>query len=292
MVATDPAASTVAGASALLAGPMQPDPFEVRQVAKETGDTFTMTLAPIAGVAPRPFAPGQFNMLYVFGVGEVPISISGDPARPEQLVHTIRAVGATTRALQRLRKGDWVGVRGPFGTAWPVGEAHGRDVVLIAGGIGLAPLRPAIYHVLLHRALYGRVVVLYGARTPHDMLYPKQLRDLRSRFDVEVEVSVDRATADWQGAVGVVTKLVQRSPFDPQSAHAFICGPEVMIRYAAIALEQRGMSDDAIFVSMERNMKCAVGLCGHCQFGPFFVCKDGPVFRYDRIKGYFGMREV
>jgi NAD(P)H-flavin reductase len=292
MAATDTAATAALGAGAALAGPMQPEPFEVRQVAKETGDTFTLTLQPVAGARARPFAPGQFNMLYVFGVGEVPISISGDPARPELLVHTIRAVGATTRALQRLRKGDWVGVRGPFGTAWPVAEARGHDVVLIAGGIGLAPLRPAIYHLLLHRPLYGRVVILYGARTPHDMLYTKQLRDLRSRFDVEVEVSVDRATVEWQGAVGVVTKLVQRSPFDPQSALAFICGPEVMIRYAAIALEQRGMPDAAIFVSMERNMKCAVGLCGHCQFGPFFVCKDGPVFRYDRIQRFFGVREV
>jgi NAD(P)H-flavin reductase len=291
MAATDTAAAAL-GAGAALAGPMQPEPFEVRQVAKETGDTFTLTLQPVAGARARPFAPGQFNMLYVFGVGEVPISISGDPARPELLVHTIRTVGATTRALQRLRKGDWVGVRGPFGTAWPVAEARGHDVVLIAGGIGLAPLRPAIYHLLLHRPLYGRVVILYGARTPHDMLYAKQLRDWRSRFDVEVEVSVDRATVEWQGAVGVVTKLVQRSPFDPQSALAFICGPEVMIRYAAIALQQRGVPEPAIYVSMERNMKCAVGLCGHCQFGPFFVCKDGPVFRYDRIQRFFGMREV
>jgi NAD(P)H-flavin reductase len=291
MAATD-TATTALESGAPLAAPMQPEPFEVRHVAKETDDTFTLTLRPVAGTRARPFAPGQFNMLYVFGVGEVPISISGDPARPELLVHTIRAVGATTRALQRLRKGDWVGVRGPFGTAWPVAEARGHDVVLIAGGIGLAPLRPAIYHLLLHRPLYGRVVILYGARTPHDMLYAKQLRDWRSRFDVEVEVSVDRATVEWQGAVGVVTKLVQRSPFDPQSALAFICGPEVMIRYAAIALQQRGVPEPAIYVSMERNMKCAVGLCGHCQFGPFFVCKDGPVFRYDRIQRFFGMREV
>jgi NAD(P)H-flavin reductase len=278
--------------AATAADPMRPEPFEVRQVAKETGDTFTLTLVPVAGAKARPFAPGQFNMLYAFGVGEVPISISGDPARPELVVHTIRSVGATTRALQGLKRGDWVGVRGPFGTAWPVGEAHGRDVVLIAGGIGLAPLRPALYHVLLHRALYGRVVLLYGARTPRDMLYARELREWRSRFDIEVEVTVDRATLDWQGSVGVVTKLVQRSPFDPQSATAFICGPEVMIRYAAQALEQRGTPQASIFVSMERNMKCAVGVCGHCQFGPFFVCKDGPVFRYDRILRFFGMREV
>jgi NAD(P)H-flavin reductase len=271
---------------------MRPEPFVVRHVTKDTGDTFTLTLAPVTGAKLRPFAPGQFNMLYVFGVGEVPISISGDPARPELLVHTVRAVGATTRAMQKLEKGDWVGVRGPFGTAWPVDRAHGHDVILIAGGIGLAPIRPAIYHVLLHRALYGRVVILYGARTPRDMLYAKELREWRSRFDVVVDVTVDRATMEWQGSVGVVTKMVQRSPFDPTSAMAFICGPEVMIRYAAQALEQRGTSASSIFVSMERNMKCAVGVCGHCQFGPWFVCRDGPVFPYDRIQRFFGLREV
>ena len=287
-MATTEAAQPVEPAS----DPMRPEPFEVRHVTKETGDTFTLTLAPVAGAKFRPFAPGQFNMLYVFGVGEVPISISGDPARPEILVHTIRSVGATTRAMQKLQRGDWVGVRGPFGTAWPVDKAHGHDVVLIAGGIGLAPIRPALYHVLLHRGLYGRVVLLYGARTPRDMLYPKELREWRSRFDVVVDVTVDRATMEWQGSVGVVTKMVQRSPFDPQSAMAFICGPEVMIRYAAQALEQRGTAGSSIFVSMERNMKCAVGVCGHCQFGPWFVCKDGPVFRYDRIERFFGMREV
>jgi len=283
---------TAALAPAAASDPMRPEPFEVRHVTKETGDTFTLTLAPVARAPFRPFAPGQFNMLYVFGVGEVPISISGDPAKPEILVHTIRSVGATTRAMQKLQRGDWVGVRGPFGTAWPVDQAHGHDVVLIAGGIGLAPIRPALYHVLLHRGLYGRVVLLYGARTPRDMLFPKELREWRGRFDVVVDVTVDRATMEWQGSVGVVTKMVQRSPFDPQSAMAFICGPEVMIRYAAQSLEQRGTAGSSIFVSMERNMKCAVGVCGHCQFGPWFVCKDGPVFRYDRIERFFGMREV
>jgi NAD(P)H-flavin reductase len=287
MATTEPVPATVSASD-----PMRPEPFVVRHVTKETGDTFSLTLAPVAGAKFRPFAPGQFNMLYVFGVGEVPISISGDPARPEVLVHTIRAVGATTRAMQKLEKGDWVGVRGPFGAAWPVDQAHGHDVILIAGGIGLAPIRPAIYHVLLHRALYGRVVILYGARTPREMLYSKELREWRSRFDVVVDVTVDRATMEWQGSVGVVTKMVQRSPFDPSSAMAFICGPEVMIRYGAQALEQRGTAPSSIFVSMERNMKCAVGVCGHCQFGPWFVCKDGPVFRYDRIQRFFGLREV
>jgi len=272
--------------------PMRPAPFRVRHVARETGDTFSLGLTPEGGGRAFSFAPGQFNMLYAFGVGEVPISISGDPARSELLVHTIRAVGAVTRALQRLEKGDFVGVRGPFGTSWPVEQAHGHDLLVVAGGIGLAPLRPAIHHVLAQRAMYGRVVLLYGARTPRDILYPKELSLWRGRFDMEVEVTVDRATADWQGSVGVVTKLIERAPFDPGSAMAFICGPEVMIRFSAMGLERRGVPRQSIVVSLERNMKCAVGLCGHCQFGPVFVCRDGPVFAYERILPFFGVREV
>jgi NAD(P)H-flavin reductase len=272
--------------------PMRPTRFVVRQVARETGDTFTLMLEPAEDQAALRFGPGQFNMLYVFGVGEVPVSISGDPARPEVLVHTIRAVGATTRALQRLRKGDSVGVRGPFGSSWPVEQAHGHDVVIVAGGIGLAPLRPALYHLLLHRVQYGRVVLLYGARTPRDLLYPRELKEWRGRFDVEVEVTVDRASTEWQGSVGVVTKLIERSPFDPQSAMAFICGPEIMIRFSAMTLQGRGVPSTNVYVSLERNMKCAIGLCGHCQFGPFFVCKDGPVFRHDQTQPFSSLREV
>ena len=276
----------------IAADPMRPAPYVVLQNSRETGDTFTLHLAPANDRRVHPFAPGQFDMLYVFGVGEAPISISGDPAKPEILVHTVRAVGGVTRAMQKLSKGHWVGVRGPFGSAWPVEQAQGHDVVIVAGGIGLAPLRPALYHVLLHRGQYGRVVLLYGARTPKDILFARELREWRSRFDLEVEVTVDRAAAEWQGAVGVVTRLIGRSPFDPASAMAFICGPEVMIRFTSMALQDRGVTDSNIFISMERNMKCAVGLCGHCQFGPAFVCKDGPVFRYDRTLPFFGLREV
>lgn len=271
--------------------PWRPHPFVVRQVAHETGDTFTLTLGAVDG-QPLRFAPGQFNMLYVFGHGEVPISISGDPARPERLVHTIRAVGSVTRALQGLTVGDAVGVRGPFGTAWPVQEASGHDVVVVAGGIGLAPLRPLLYHVLRQRGQYGRVALLYGARTPRDLLFRRELQAWRGRFDVDVEVTVDRAAAGWQGGVGVVTKLIERSPFDPHSAMAFVCGPELMIRFAVLALERRGVAPTRQFVSMERNMKCGIGLCGHCQCGPAFVCRDGPVFRYDRTLPFFGLREV
>lgn len=273
------------------ADPMRPEPFVVTAVGRETGDTFTLTLAPVRGRA-FPFAPGQFNMLYVFGVGEAPISISGDPAKPEVVVHTIRAVGAVTRAMQGLGKGDVVGVRGPYGTAWPVAQARWRDVIVVAGGIGLAPLRPALYHLLLHRGLYGRVVLLYGARTPQDMLYARELREWRSRFDLDVAVTVDRASPGWQGSVGVVTNLVGHSPFDPENAVAFVCGPEVMIRFAITALARRGVPSANLFMSMERNMKCAIGFCGHCQFGPHFVCKDGPVFPYEQALPFFEMREV
>jgi NAD(P)H-flavin reductase len=287
-------ASPEAASAGLPAGtdPMLPVPFLVKHVTRETGDTFTLTLSPTEGATAPRFAPGQFNMLYVFGVGEAPISISGDPSRPETVVHTIRAVGAVTRALQRLGKGDQVGIRGPFGTSWPVEQAHGHDVVIVAGGIGLAPLRPALYYVLAHRAMYGRVALLYGARTPRDILYPKELSVWRGRFDMDVDVTVDRASVDWQGSVGVVTRLIERAPFDPDGTMAFICGPEVMIRFSAMGLERRGVPLESIVVSMERNMKCAVGLCGHCQFGPLFVCRDGPVFPYHRIQPFFGLREV
>jgi NAD(P)H-flavin reductase len=272
--------------------PMRPERFAVRRVTRETEDTFTVELVPVGSDAPAGFAPGQFNMLYVFGVGEVPISISGDPARRGMFVHTIRAVGAVTQALQRLEPEDWLGVRGPFGTAWPVEEARGHDVVIVSGGIGLAPLRPAVYHILAQRGLYGRVVLLYGARTPRDVLYARELRQWRSRFDLEVEVTVDRATAGWRGSVGVVTRRIERVPFDAARAMAFLCGPEAMIRFSAQSLERRGVAATNVFASMERNMKCGVGLCGHCQLGPFFLCKDGPVVRYDRLQPLLGVREV
>lgn len=288
--AAPPAAPARAAPAA--ADPMRPVPFVVRRAVRETADTFTLLLRAADERDTLYFAPGQFNMLYVFGVGEVPISISGDPAQPELLVHTVRAVGAVTRAMQKLRAGAVVGVRGPFGTPWPMEQARGHDVVVVAGGIGLAPLRPALHHLLLHRVQYGRLVLLYGARTPRDMLFRRELREWRSRFDLEVEVTVDRATSEWQGAVGVVTKLVGRAPFDPESTLAFVCGPEVMIRFAVLALQRRGVADTDVYVSMERNMKCAVGFCGHCQFGPAFVCKDGPVLRYDRTLPFFNLREV
>jgi len=265
--------------------------FRVTRVRKETHDTFTIDLVHADTGAGLAFEPGQFTMLYVLGVGEAPISISGDPARRE-LVHTIRAVGAVTRALTSAGKGDVVGVRGPFGTPWPVDAAAGRDVIVVAGGIGLAPVRPILYRVLADRARYGRVALLYGARTPADLIYTADLERWRSRLDLEVHVTVDTADRGWRGNVGPVTTLIPRAPFDPARATAFVCGPEVMMRYVAVELGRRGVAAGDVFVSMERNMKCAVGLCGHCQLGPYFVCKDGPVFALPRVQPFFTIREM
>jgi NAD(P)H-flavin reductase len=274
------------------AEPMVPRGYRVGTIRQELADTFTLTLTPEDPNDDCAFAPGQFNMLYVPGVGEVPISISGDPAKRRVFTHTTRVVGAVTRAMRDSKKGAWLGVRGPFGTSWPVERARERDVVIVAGGIGLAPLRPAMYAILARRSSFGRVVLLYGTRTPDDILYRKELEHWRASIDLDVHVTVDRASGDWRGNVGVVTSLIPKIPFDPTSAMAFICGPEVMIRFTALELLNRGVTADRIAVSMERNMKCAIGLCGHCQWGPLFVCRDGPVFTYDRIKDLLTVWEV
>lgn len=269
--------------------PMVPRPLRIERMRQDTHDTFTMDFAPDADFS---FAPGQFNMLYVFGVGEVPISISSDPAQKSDFQHTIRVVGAATSAIKRLKKGDAVGIRGPFGSSWPVAESEGYDCLIVAGGIGLAPLRPVIYTLLAHRQKYRRVVILYGTRTPEDILYAPELKDWRGKFDLEVYVTVDRGGRDWRGHVGVVTSLISRAVFDPSNAVAMLCGPEVMMRFSLLELQRRGLAAERVYLSMERNMKCAIGLCGHCQYGPNFVCKDGPVFRFDRIESIFGKAAI
>jgi len=272
--------------------PMIPTWYDIQRVRRDTHDTFTLDLGRADSEEPFSFSPGQFNMLYVYGVGEAPISISGDPSATGRIVHTTRAVGKVTRAMWRLKRGDALGVRGPFGTAWPVDEAVGKDVVIVAGGIGLAPLRPVMYHILAHRADYRRVVLLYGARTPDDILYREHIAEWRSHLDVVAEVTVDRAAGHWRGNVGVVTTLIPRAPFDCGNALAMVCGPEVMMRFTIMSLQKRGMDTRNVYVSMERNMKCALGFCGHCQYGPSFVCKDGPVFRFDRLAPLFSVREI
>jgi len=271
--------------------PMLPRPYRVGRIQHETKDIATFELLPVAGEVAG-FAPGQFNMLYALGVGEVPISVSGDPADGKRLIHTVRAVGAASAAVAGVKRGAVLGVRGPFGTSWPVAAAVGSDVVIVAGGLGLAPVRPAIYRILADRGRYGRVALLYGARSPLEILFRREIERWRRRLDIEIDVTVDHASGDWYGNVGVVPMLIPRVGFDPGNTIAMVCGPEVMMRFSIDALRTAGVPDDHIYLSMERNMKCAIGLCGHCQFGPTFICRDGPVMRFDRIASYFLVREI
>ncbi len=273
------------------ADPMLPRIARVRRRNRESARVWTLDIE-AEGADATGFAPGQFNMLTVFGVGEAPISLSGDPARQSQLVHTIRDVGPVSGALAGLKPGAVVGLRGPFGVGWPIKEAAGRDVLLIAGGLGLAPLRPALYQLLAERQRYGAIGLLYGTRGPDDILFHRQLESWRRRLDIDIEVTVDHALAGWHGHVGVVTALIPHASFDPVNAIALVCGPEIMMRFAIQALRKAGLADDAIYLSMERNVKCAIGQCGHCQFGPTFICRDGPVFRYDRVSDILGLKEI
>lgn len=230
------------------------------------------------------FLPGQFNMLYLPGVGEAAISLSGAAADADGWRHTVRVAGRVTYTLANFRAGDTIGVRGPFGQGWPVHEWCGADVVLVAGGIGLAPLRPVIYELLARRNEFGQITVIYGARTPETLLYSSEYNTWE-QAGITVQTTVDRASTAWRGHQGVVTLLLDRLSLPrPEQTHVAMCGPEVMMRYAAISAAKRGIPDERQWVSLERNMQCAAGLCGHCQLGPVFVCKDGPVFRADRVR--------
>ena len=268
--------------------------YRVASRREDTGDTVTVELAEPAGPV-QAFAPGQFAMLTAFGVGEVPISVSGlgdnSGGRARRLEHTLRAVGAVTRALCAAQPGSLIGVRGPFGTSWDVASAAGRDIVIVAGGIGLAPLRPVVLTALADRSRYGRIVLLAGARTPGDLLYTDELE--RWRHDgVEVAVTVDQADTGWSGEVGLVTALIKPAGLAPGNSVAFVCGPDVMMRVTANALAALGIPAGRIRVSLERNMRCGVGWCGHCQLGPLLVCRDGPVVGYDRAAALMRVREL
>jgi NAD(P)H-flavin reductase len=275
----------------LVRGAMTPLPYRVVRKRRENHDNWTLELE-AGGEAIEPIGPGQFDMLYAFGVGEVPISTSGDPRDSGRLVHTIRAVGSVTKALCDARPGDVIGVRGPFGNRWPVEQAHGRDLVLVGGGVGLPPLRPVVYEALAHRGDFDRLVLLYGGRTPRDLLFTRELERWRGRLDATVEVTVDSAAGDWRGRVGVVTKLIPTAPFDPANAVAFVVGPEIMMRFTARTLLDRGLPPDRLWISMERTMLCGVGLCGHCQLGPTLICRDGPVYRWDEIARLLEVHEL
>jgi anaerobic sulfite reductase subunit B len=265
---------------------MAPVRYRVRERVAETAETVTLVLDPVDDPIVAPL-PGQFTMMYAFGVGEVPISVSGHDGCG--IVHTVRSVGAVSAALVATRPGQVLGIRGPFGTDWRV--PTGGDLIVMAGGIGLAPLRPVIRQAAAERSRFGRVAVLIGARTPADLLYPTEYPAWRAA-GLDVRVSVDRADAGWTGHVGVVTTLLDRLPADPDRTAAFVCGPEVMMRFAARALVDRGVRPEALRVSLERNMRCGIALCGHCQLGPLLVCRDGPVVGWDRAAPLLDVKEL
>ncbi len=285
------AATVTAGADT---GAELPLPYRVIARDQDTADTVTLTLRPVEA-ALAPFRPGQFAMITAYGVGEVVISLSRQVHPPDGgpplLVHTLRAVGSVTRVLWEAQPGSVLGMRGPYGTTWDVPSAAGRDIVVVAGGIGLAPLRPVVEAVLAEPDRYGRLVVLFGARSPGDLLYGADIERWR-RAGALVEITVDRADPGWEGDVGVVTTLIPRSRSAFATGVAFVCGPDVMMRYTAEALLRHGMPAERIRVSLERNMRCAVAWCGHCQLGPLLVCRDGPVVSYDVAAPLMSVREL
>jgi anaerobic sulfite reductase subunit B len=278
------APATVAGPSGAVS--MIPARYRVVSSRTETADTTSIELLPVDAALATPL-PGQFTMVYAVGVGEVPISVSAiGPGGA--ITHTIRAVGAVSGALTGIPVGQMVGLRGPFGTDWGLPAPEGSDLVIIAGGIGLAPLRPVIRHAMAERGRYRDVSVLIGARTPADLLYGEEYERWRDAA-VDVRVTVDRADDSWAGAVGVVTTLL--TTLDPDSTVAFVCGPEVMMRFAALALGDAGVPASAVRVSLERTMLCGIGVCGHCQLGPLLVCRDGPVVSWERARPLVTVRE-
>lgn len=259
-----------------------PEVYKVASIVHDTADVFTLILKG----NPKSFLPGQFNMIYSFGYGESALSICTEPEKKDELVHTVRAVGSVTNSLQKLQPGDEVGVRGPFGTHWPCPKNR-SEILVIAGGIGLAALRSAIYSL----AKDHQVTLIFGTRTPQDILYQSDMEKWKE-IGVKIEVTVDLADLSWKGNVGVVTKLIGKHLVDPDHSLVLICGPEVMMQFAVHELMQLKVSENNIYLSMERNMQCAVGFCGHCQYGPYFLCKDGPVFSYSQLKFWLPIKEL
>jgi NAD(P)H-flavin reductase len=268
----------------------------VRKIVPETPDTSTYWLS---FVEPSDrltyfFRPGQFNMLYLFGSGEVPISLSSAPGSMP-LAHTIRHTGRVTDGFGKLAKGDEILIRGPFGRPWPLAECRGRDVLIVAGGLGLAPVRPAIYHLMENRRFYERVIMIVGARAPEHMLYRTELStwfDWAEKHRIEVHLTVDIPDDNWPYHEGVVTTLFDKAELRPDKTTTFMCGPEIMMHFAALGLLERDIDPANLYLSFERNMQCGEVLCGHCQLGAYFVCHDGPVFSYAEIGQDMKVREL
>lgn len=273
--------------NAAQANPWLTHPVRITDITAEVPGILTYKLAftDASTAESFRFAPGQFNMLYLPGFGESAISISSDAESLETISHTVRFAGNVTQALSRKTSGDELSLRGPFGSAWPIEECKGQDVVIACGGVGLAPLRPAIYHIINHRSDFGRVILLYGSRTPGDLLFTQEYDAWRDA-DIELLVTVDLGDDKWQGEIGVVPMFFYRLRLDAPRTRVLTCGPEIMMRFVIFEARARKVQKEHIYMSMERNMNCAVGLCGHCQLGPVFVCKDGPVFTYEQMQPY------
>ena len=274
------------------ASAMAPVAYRIRSRVVENRDSATLCLEPVAKELPTPL-PGEFMMLYAFGVGEVAISVSGDPSITDgTITHTIRAVGAVSRALHDAQPGTVVGVRGPFGTSWGLADAAGRDLVFVAGGVGLAPLRPLLLDALAHRERYGQLTLIAGARQQGDFLFADELDRWLQNPSIDVHTTVDVPAQGWRGEVGLVTEPLGRLRLHPDSTTAFLCGPEPMMRFSAQALMNKGLAERDIRVSLERNMQCGIGWCGHCQLGPLLVCRDGPVVGYDVARPLLMVKEL
>lgn len=275
-----------------MSNPYLPKTVEVAARFDDAPDVFTLGLRFVDADEARAyrFTPGQFNMLYLFGVGEVPISIVSDPEHEELIHHTIRAVGRVTNAMQRLEIGDRLGLRGPFGAGWPMERARGRDLLMVTGGLGCAPTTSAIEYALQRRDAYGGIAVCHGVKRPEDMIYSERFQSWGKAPHTQVLLAAQEADPRWPGKVGMVTTLLDEVDTDTTRGMAMMCGPEVMLRAVAEELLARGSDIDDIYVSMERNMQCALGHCGNCQFGREFLCKDGPVFPYARVRELLQVR--
>lgn len=286
--------SASAAVGPAIANPWQSDAAIVREAIAEAPGVTTLHLSfvDVDRAVGFSFRPGQFGMLYLPGIGEVPLGISGFCPEDQTWSFTVRSAGNVTRALSVLRAGDTLGLRGPFGSAWPLDLCRGREVILVAGGLGLPPLRPVIHELIGNRQTYGRVTLIYGSRTPDTLIYAREYEEW-SHAQIDVQTTVDRAELSWTGNVGVVPLLLDRlQPLAAERTIVFTCGPEVMMRYTVRSAVARGIPVEHVWISTERNMQCAIGLCGHCQLGPEFICKAGPVFRYDRIAPWLAVGDL
>ena len=268
--------------------PFLPRPAFVTEIRGETPGiaTYRIEFADPDRAAQYEYEPGQFNMLWMPGIGEVPISIASARDEGPGILHTIRATGRVTNAMAKLKPGSPIGMRGPYGRGWPLKQAEGRDVLVVSGGLGLAPLRPVVLALLANRDRYGKVVLMHGARTPKDLLYDYEYESW-GKHGIETLITVDRGDVAWRGRVGVVPVLFNRISIDPVRTLMMTCGPEVLMRFAVAEAVAREIPEGWIYYSLERNMHCAIGLCGHCQLGPDFVCKDGPVFDHSQTARFF-----